>query len=852
MTSHDSEADRDTIERLVEVFVEAYRRGERPSPDEFAARYPERADEIRQLLPALVMMEQYKPGRAVEAPPPRGPMGLDAIAGQPTEPEVVDGLASTIGAEPSMGPVADPEATTEQAPHLAEATLTGSASALPPPAPLAWAARADDPEATTERPTDGEPASAPWPTIPDYEILGVLGRGGMGIVYKARHRPLERIVALKVIRADKHASAEERARFEQEARLVANLAHENIVKIHDFGEARGLRYFSMEYVVGGSLAQKVDGQPQDPPRSASLVEMVARAMHAAHESGVIHRDLKPLNVLLTADGVPKVSDFGLAKRLESDSSYSHTGDIMGTPTYMSPEQASGRSCEAGRRSDVYSMGAVLYTLLTGRPPLQGPSPMETLELVRTKEPVAPSQLQPKVPRDLETICLKCLRKEPERRYETAEHLADDLRRFLNGETILARPASIYERAWRWARRNPKVAVLSAAVAALLCAVTAISAIYTAVLIRKDHELRKSVAAAFEQNRAALEAWRSLGRVAMLDLKELPGAQPLRQKILDEVNSGLRNTIAGMEPLYPIYRQSKNAREADFAMAGVYKLLGDDLLEMNRVREALEQYQHMARIVEAAAAADPNDIDIQYQLANNRAVLGSVSLNYLGDAKAAAGYFKEALALRQKRLALEPESDAAKLAVANALGQLATCDLRLGDPMAAKGLFQREVEVRESLGGTAGRSYEARRELGALCRRLGELSLQLNDVTGARKNHERSLGICEALAAEDPHHFPNRLDLNLYLTNLGSVNLLSLNDPQAARAYFQRASTGSASSTGSGHRRPSRSTSPSAAITSRPLGCGCVITPGPRSSTANASTSAGGWPRRPRTRSARST
>jgi serine/threonine-protein kinase len=621
----------------------------------------------------------------------------------------------------------------------------------------------------------------------------------MGLVYRARHIALDRVVALKVVLAGEHASSEQRARFLTEAQAVARLVHPNIVQIYEIGQTAELPYFSLEYVDGGSLERKVDRQPQDPQWAAALVETIARAMHVAHRNGVIHRDLKPSNVLLTRDGVPKIADFGLAKRIESDSGQTHTGDIMGTPTYMAPEQAWGWKPQVGPRSDLYSLGATLYTLLTGRPPIQGTTPMETIEQVRTQEPVPPSRLQPKIPRDLETICLKCLQKEPEKRYATAEDLADDLRRFLQGDTILARPVSAPERLWRLARRNPKVAALTASATLLLVAVAVISMAYAAVLRQKNIEVGKLLMAAnaekearevaFEQNRAALNAWRSLGRLVMQDLKELQVAQPLRQKVLDEVYSGIRRTIAGMEPLYSIYRLSKNAREADFAMAGVYKLLGDELLEMNQVRAAMEHYRRMGLILEEAAAADTKDVDIKVQLANNRAVLGYVILHKLGDPKAAEGYLKQALELRRERLKSEPESDVAKIAVANALGALATCYQKAGNLEAARGLFEWELRVRESLREPAKRDYETRRELSGLHQKLGELSIQLGDVHGARVNYDRSFDLRESLAKEDPSHLKNRRDLYLSITNFGDMNLVSLKDAKAAKAYYEKALEG---------------------------------------------------------------
>ncbi len=297
------------------------------------------------------------------------------------------------------------------------------------------------------------------PQIPGYEILGVLGRGGMGVVYKARQIKLNRVVALKMILAADHAGGDQLARFRIEAEAAASLKHPNVVYIYEVGEQAGLPYFAMEYVEGGSLAQQLAGGPAPPRRAAETVAELALAIHRAHQQGIIHRDLKPANVLLTADGTPKITDFGLAKRLDVDPGHTQSVAIMGTPSYMAPEQAQGRIREIGPAADIYALGAILYEFLTGRPPFRAASIMDTLLQVMEAEPVPPSRLQAKTPRDLETICLKCLAKEPRRRYPSAEALAEDLRRFLDSKPVTARPVSTLERAWKWAKRRPALAAL---------------------------------------------------------------------------------------------------------------------------------------------------------------------------------------------------------------------------------------------------------------------------------------------------------------------------------------------------------------------------------------------------------
>jgi WD40 repeat protein/tRNA A-37 threonylcarbamoyl transferase component Bud32 len=347
--------------------------------------------------------------------------------------------------------------------------------------------KSGDPNSTVdEAPPDGA-LRGRAPSIPGYEILGELGRGGMGVVYKARQTKLKRLVALKMILTGGHAGTAARARFRTEAEAVARLQHPNIVQIHEVGEHEELPFFALEFVEGGSLAHKLAGGPLPPPQAARLVEALAQAMHLAHSRNVVHRDLKPANVLLTSDGVPKVTDFGLARQLDTESVQTHTDAVMGTPSYMAPEQAIGRTHDAGPLADVYALGAILYACLTGRPPFKAPTTLQTLEQVRTLAPTPPSRVQPRVPRDLETICMKCLAKEPHRRYASAAELADDLRRFQEGRPVVARPVGNVERGRMWVKRNPVVTVLLSAVLVSLIAGSA--GIYVKYLDAKEQEGR---------------------------------------------------------------------------------------------------------------------------------------------------------------------------------------------------------------------------------------------------------------------------------------------------------------------------------------------------------------------------
>jgi tRNA A-37 threonylcarbamoyl transferase component Bud32/cytochrome c-type biogenesis protein CcmH/NrfG len=307
------------------------------------------------------------------------------------------------------------------------------------------------------------------PEVPGYELLALLGRGGMGVVYKARHLKLQRLVALKMVRAAGSAALEDLLRLRTEAEAIARLQHANIVQIFEVGTFQGLPFLALEYCAGGALDRKLAATPLLPAEAAALLEQLALAMHAAHAKGIVHRDLKPANVLLAEDGTPKVVDFGLAKKLDA-AGQTAAGTILGTPSYMAPEQADGQGRTQGPACDIYALGAILYTAVTGRPPFEAKTSFETILQVLRQGPVPPARLNPRVPRDLETICLKCLRKQPAERYATALDLAADLRRFTLGEPITARPVGRLERAWKWALRHPAGA--AAAMLALLLAVAA--------------------------------------------------------------------------------------------------------------------------------------------------------------------------------------------------------------------------------------------------------------------------------------------------------------------------------------------------------------------------------------------
>ncbi len=354
-------------------------------------------------------------------------------------------------------------------PHLAAALecLDALDQLAPPCEPLA----AGD-QVTATLPDAGGPAGVSGTPLGDfgnYEILEELGRGGMGVVYKARQKDLDRPVALKMILGNHLASVDALQRFHVEACAAAHLHHPNIVPIYEASQWNGQPYFAMRYIEGPSLATVLKAGPLEPERAARLVAAVARAVHLLHQKGYVHRDLKPSNILLDADDVPYVTDFGLVKLLQSDSQHTSTGAILGTPSYMAPEQASGRTAAVGPSSDVYSLGAVLYECLTGRPPFLEESPLDTLVQVLEGEPARPRRLNRRVPADLEAVCLRCLEKTPEERYPSAAAVADDLDRYLAGEAVEPRCAGLMHRLRRWTRREPALAARLVALG-VVCAI----------------------------------------------------------------------------------------------------------------------------------------------------------------------------------------------------------------------------------------------------------------------------------------------------------------------------------------------------------------------------------------------
>jgi tetratricopeptide (TPR) repeat protein len=509
----------DRLDRVVNRFEDAWQRGERPSLADYLGQAG--AERVA-LLRELVLIEVELRRRAGE------PAALTDY--HERFPELGDG--SGVAAWLALAWQGPPDSEVGPSPSTrSQGSDVGPASANSLAETRAWQHQMITPR-PTRYPTQAGPEALPRavpPTadpssegsgpvrIPGYEILGELGRGGMGVIYKARHLSLNRVVALKMILDGSHAGTHERGRFKAEAEAVARLQHPGIVQIYEVGEHNGLPFFSLEFCPGGSLATKLHGTPLPAQEAARLTEALARGVQAAHEARVVHRDLKPANILLAGDGTPKLTDFGLAKKLD-EAGQTRSGAIMGTPSYMAPEQASGKGAEVGPAADIYALGAILYEMLAARPPFKAATGLDTIMLVLRDEPVPPRRLQPAVPRDLETICLKCLEKEPHKRYPSALDLADDLHRFLNNEPIHARPVGACEQAWKWVKRRPAAAALVSVASLTLLVLFGLSLWFNAYLqdsvaeARADEQQARAEAEAAQQTQRLFATRAEIGEL----------------------------------------------------------------------------------------------------------------------------------------------------------------------------------------------------------------------------------------------------------------------------------------------------------------------------------------------------
>jgi tetratricopeptide (TPR) repeat protein len=600
-------------------------------------------------------------------------------------------------------------------------------------------------------------AAGEYPEVPGYEILGVLGRGGMGIVYQARQTSLKRLVALKMILAGSHAAPQHLARFRIEAEAVARLQHPNIVQIHEIGDRHGLPYFSLEFVDAGSLEDRLDGTPRAPRYAAELVETLARAMHYAHQQGVVHRDLKPANVLLTADGSPKISDFGLAKTMEGGDSQTKTGMILGTPSYMAPEQARGQSRQVGPATDVYALGAMLYDLLTGRPPFKAAEAMETIHQVLNQEPVPPRALQPSIPRDLETICLKCLEKDPGRRYASAQALADDLHRFLTGETIHARPATIWSRAGKWAKRRPAVATLLGISALAVLALLGVWAWFTVALQAERDNARRAQREAemnFDLAMAAVE--KMLVEVGHEKLAHEPRMQEKQRALLTGALAFYEKFLAAKSD-DPRVRQKTGL--AHKYMADILRLLG-------RREEARRAYGQAVELLDGLARASPHVPEYRHALADSHNWLGEV-LRLTPLPEDALQAYRQAMALQEQLYKDYPKTPVYRKDLARSHYNVGIVLKDTNRPRAADAAFRLAIDHLAKLHGEYPKEAAYKQELARCLLNHGPVLRALGHDIEAEAAFRRSLGLLRELVTQAPGNADYRLELLVACTNAGN-------------------------------------------------------------------------------------
>ena len=626
------------------------------------------------------------------------------------------------------------------------------------------------------------------PAVSGYEIFGELGRGGMGVVYKARQLRLNRIVALKMILAGDHASPESTLRFMAEAESIARLHHPHIVQIFAYGDCGGRPYIEMEYVAGGSLSDRLGGTPLPLHDAARLVETLARAIHEAHRMGIVHRDLKPANILLSPDGIPKIADFGLAKCLDIETGLTRTEWIVGSPSYMAPEQAGPCAAPIGPAADVYSLGAILYHLLTGRPPFQASTVLETLEQVRLDEPIAPNRHRPNLPRDLATICLKCLAKQPERRYQSSAELAEDLRRFETGETIRARPVGMPERFWRWCRREPALAALALALLAGFFGVATqwwrAELHLNAALhhrsraegsARKLVETNRDLSLANDREKTARRRSQERFVAAMNALGGFEtitkDATLLREPRMEGLRAKLLQTSLGF------YRELQASLEEDastgarFQLSEAYASAAYLTWELGRQEEALAAYRRSLALIEQSAAAAPSDPAVRSSLGRAHFRLG-FAMRTMGRPAAALSSFEDALAIQDLLVRDDPNNAFYQEHLSWTLSNIGVMDVELGRPNDAIDRHKRAIAIHEGLAKRFAGDSHYRNDLAWAWRYLSLALAAAGDLRTALCLAERAAALYEELVPLDRRDPEIRWRLGRCLDEVGRMRAQS--------------------------------------------------------------------------------
>lgn len=594
-------------------------------------------------------------------------------------------------------------------------------------------------------------------TFGDYELFEQLGRGGMGVVYRARQRSANRIVALKLIRADRlpDSTAEKTealARFQREAQLTAQLDTEHVVTVYEVGQNEGRPFYSMKYVEGQSLHDLLREGPLENRRAARYVQSIARGVHEAHQHGILHRDLKPHNALVESKSDrAMVADFGLAKLVEGDGALSVSGDVFGTPSYMSPEQTRDSS-KVTPLSDVYSLGATLYHALTGRPPFQAATALATLEQVTQSEPLAPRQLNAAVNRDLETICLKAIAKEPTRRYGSAAEMADELRRYLNGEPIHARPVGSAERAWRWCRRNRAVAGLMAAVASALVIGTAVSSFFAISATRErdradinaNDAKSRAEEASFERDRATASFRKaqqavddSFTAISENKLLNVPGMQPLRKELMQ---SALRYYEGFLKDRAKDPKLRGELAKTHHRVASIRQNIGE-------VAEAEQAYLRAIEIEEQLAHENPTATMYQDDLASSFNNLGTLQ-SLTGRAEEAEKSFSRAIEIQETLARQNPNEPKYQDTLGTCLTNLANLRRDMNHQAEAEKGYSRAIEILEKLSRDHPNVPAYQGNFASSLNSLAQLQRSIGRNAEAEKSYLQAIEIGEKLAREN--------------------------------------------------------------------------------------------------------
>ena len=631
----------------------------------------------------------------------------------------------------------------------------------------------------------------------DYEIQSEIGRGGMGVVFIARQKSLNRLVALKMVLSAQFSSEAEIERFHIEAAAAGKLDHPGIVPVHEVGEYEGQHYYSMGYVEGQSLSQRMrDAKgPLGPRISAKLVSKIAAAMHYAHKKGIIHRDLKPSNILLDENDEPKITDFGLAKNMEFDSKLTMTGQIVGTPSYMPPEQATGIVKRIGPAADIYSLGAMLYEMLTGRPPFGAASVGETIRQVIVDEPAPPRVLNSSVPADLQTICMKCLEKEPAKRFETAGALQQELDRFLDGKPIQSRPVGRIERIWRWCRRNPIEAVLAAGLAIAVLFALIVLVVSNRIQRTQNEKLTVALDEADASFRQMLRAVNDLFTLVSEDrLLREPGMQPLRKELLQRA----------LEYYQLLLQQRADDPSLRDELALAYFRVGFITEQLESPETALDSYRLAQTMLESLFDEEPENKERLLALGDTLNAMGTAfdKLQRTDDAVAA---YELSIKYREQLVEFARDNHEYQRKLANARMNLGLA-IRHRDEKAAMVQFDRAQELRVKLIESDPSNAAVQRDLARGHFNLMNIALESGDVETAERHVRHAIDGFQKLAAEssmddryslsvcqrlDADLFRNRTDdfeqaLPRYLAAFKTIDVLVRKNPSVTNYIAARA------------------------------------------------------------------